>query len=145
MLKKIKDLHQFKWGGGAKIKQACVILTASCLSNTWRQSSNKIHGEKLPVVVEIIVHCFKYTNSFPKTTPCSLRLTCSGLRPIRMDRTLEKKLASSGLRGGSFWRKPYNFISNFSSSPSLSLIWLTSDVSSSHDMLGYLEENQHYS
>lgn len=33
------------------------------------------------------------------------RLTCSGLRPMRMDRTLEKKLARSGLRGGSFWRK----------------------------------------
>lgn len=73
---------------------------------------------------------------------CSRRLTCSGLRPIRMDRTLEKKLAKSGLRGGSFWRKPYSFISSFSSSPSLSLIWLTSDVRSSHDMFGYLEENK---
>lgn len=61
---------------------------------------------------------------------------------MRMDRTLEKKLARSGLSGGSFWRKPYSFISSFSSSPSLSLIWLTSEVSSSHDMLGYLEENE---
>lgn len=82
-------------------------------------------------------------NSFP-TPPSSQQLTCSGLRPISMDRTLEKKLANSGLRGGSFWRKPYSFINNFSSSPNLSLIWLTSDVSSSHDMLGYLE-NKHWS
>lgn len=32
----------------------------------------------------------------------SSKLTCSGLRPIRIDRTLEKKLARSGLSGGSF-------------------------------------------
>lgn len=59
---------------------------------------------------------------------------------MRMDRTFEKKLARSGFRGGSFWRKQYNFFSSFSSSPSLSLIWLTSEVSNSHDILGYLEE-----
>lgn len=69
--------------------------------------------------------------------------TCSGLRPMRMDRTFEKKLARSGLRGGSLWRKQYNFFSSFSSSPSLSLIWLTSEVSNSHDMLGYLQEIKH--
>lgn len=73
------------------------------------------------------------------------KLTCSGLRPIRIDRTLEKKLARRGLRGGSFWRKPYNFISSFSSSPSLSLIWLTSEVRSSHDMLGYLQKKRYVS
>lgn len=72
-------------------------------------------------------------------------LTCSGLRPIRMDRTLEKKLARSGLRGGSLWRKLYSFIRSFSSSPSRSLIWPTSDVSSSHEMLGYLEGKKSYS
>lgn len=71
----------------------------------------------------------------------SSELTLSGLRPIRMERTLEKKLARRGFRGGSFWRKPYSFISNFSSSPSLSLIWVMSEVSSSHDMLEYLQQN----
>ena len=98
------------------------------------------------LVLIIVMHWYgnkSDSNSKPDSVSwLSQLLTCSGLRPIRMDRTLEKKLARSGLRGGSFWRKPYSFISSFSSSPSLSLIWLTSDVSSSHDMLGYLEENK---
>ena len=39
-----------------------------------------------------------------------------------------KKLASSGFKGESFRRKLYNFISKDSSSPSLSFIWETSEV-----------------
>lgn len=66
--------------------------------------------------------------------------TCSGFLLIRILSTLLKKLASSGFRGDSFRRKLYNFNSKDSSSPSLSFIWETSEVSNSHDIFGYLEE-----
>lgn len=65
-------------------------------------------------------------------------VTCSGFLLIRILNTLLKKLASRGFRGDSFKRKLYSFRSKDSSSPNLSLICETSDVSSSHDMFGYL-------
>lgn len=107
-----------------------------------KHSKSRPNSDSKPNSVYGIIPSDDNWQSCSYKVPCSCRLTCSGLRPIRMDRTLEKKLAKSGLRGGSFWRKPYSFISSFSSSPSLSLIWLTSDVRSSHDILGYLEENK---
>lgn len=95
----------------------------------------------LPTLVKLSFFCFApWVTIFQSAWCMCEQLTRSGLRPIRMERTLEKKLARRGLRGGSFWRKPYSFISNFSSSPSRSLIWLMSEVRSSHDMLEYLEE-----
>lgn len=127
----------------------CLIIKStksSCFrrkSTIYKHSkgSKKKNMEPKKIVCVIRWQLVPYSDTKPSSQP----LTCSGLRPISIDRTLEKKLANSGLRGGSFWRKPYSFINNFSSSPSLSLIWLTSDVSSSHDMLGYLEETNRWS
>lgn len=61
---------------------------------------------------------------------------------MRILSTLLKKLASKGFRGDSFKRKLYSFISKDSSSPSLSLICETSEVSSSQDMFGYLQKKK---
>lgn len=61
---------------------------------------------------------------------------------MRILSTLLKKLASKGFRGDSFKRKLYSFISKDSSSPSLSLICETSEVSSSQDMFGYLQKKE---
>lgn len=52
---------------------------------------------------------------------------------------LLKKLASRGLRGGSWSKKSYRRFSRVSSPPSLSLICGTSQVSSSQAVFGYLE------
>lgn len=76
----------------------------------------------------------------PRYLPLETVFTCSGFLLIRILSTLLKKLASSGFKGDSFRRKLYNFISKDSSSPSLSFIWETSDVSNSQDIFGYLEE-----
>lgn len=76
----------------------------------------------------------------PNTYLRNTIFTCSGFLLIRILSTLLKKLASSGFKGESFRRKLYNFMSKDSSSPSLSFIWETSEVSNSQEIFGYLEE-----
>lgn len=92
--------------------------------------SNKSMIAEVPMC--LIMRSTKSCFLFKKST------ICSGFLLIRILSTLLKKLASKGFRGDSFKRKLYSFISKDSSSPSLSLICETSDVSSSQDMFGYL-------
>lgn len=66
-------------------------------------------------------------------------ITCSVFLAIRLPMVLLKKLASSGLSGGSWSRKSYRRFSRLSSSPSLSLICGTSQVRSSQAVFGYLK------
>ena len=72
-------------------------------------------------------------------------VTCSVLRVIRFPMVLLKKEARRGLRGEGCSKKAYRVSNSGFSFPSLSLMTATSHVSSSHAMLGYLQQIQAWS